>query len=137
MSMTDPVADLLTRIRNTNSLKRETVTAPYSKLKEEILKTLEREGFIGGHSVEAASSDAGCKHQNLKIKLKYGPDGEQVIRRISRVSTPGQRVYRKVQELDPVLQGMGISVVSTPKGVLSDNEARAQKVGGEVLCEVY
>lgn len=134
MTMTDPVADLLTRIRNMNRLQRRSVTAPYSKLKEEILKTLDREGFIESYAVEEGDS---AKARSLRITLKYGPEGEHVIRKISRVSRPGCRVYCKVEELTPVLQGMGISVVSTHKGVLSDNEARAQKVGGEVLCQVY
>ncbi|MGE3163361.1 MAG: 30S ribosomal protein S8 [Planctomycetota bacterium] len=133
MSMTDPVADLLTRIRNTNSLGKETVRAPYSKLKQEILKVMEREGFIAGHAVEESSD----KKKSLAVKLKYGPDGETVIRSISRVSKPGRRVFRKSADLEPVLRGMGILIVSTSQGLLSDGEARQRRVGGEVLCEVY
>lgn len=133
MAMTDPVADLLTRIRNTNSLGKETVKAPYSKLKQEILKVMEREGFIASHTVE----QDGEHKKSLSVKLKYGPDGETVIRSISRVSKPGRRVFKKSADLEPVLRGTGILIVSTPQGLLSDGEARQRKVGGEVLCEVY
>lgn len=135
MTMTDPIADLLTRIRNINRIGRRDVSAPHSVLKEEVLKVLKREGFIDDYRVVEA--EGGGPHKNLDISLKYGPEGEHVINTIERVSRPGQRIYRKVKELQPVLQGMGIAVVSTPKGVLSDTEARAQNVGGEVLCRVY
>ena len=130
--MTDPIADLLTRIRNINRLGRPSVSAPHSKVKEEIVKALHREGFIDSYAVEENNN-----RRQLKIQLKYGPEGEQVIRRIERVSRPGCRTYKGVGELTPVLRGQGIQVVSTSKGVLSDNEARAQKVGGEVICKVY
>lgn len=132
MTMTDPVADLLTRIRNMNSLSRKAVTIPHSKMKQEIVAALKREGFITDFEV----SDARVGKE-IKVTLKYGPDGEKVINKIERISRPGRRSYRGVEELTPVLQGMGITILSTSKGVLSDNEARAQKVGGEVLCRVY
>lgn len=132
MTMTDPVADLLTRIRNINSLSRAVVVIPHSKIKQEICSTLKREGFIG--EFEVADARVG---KEIKVTLKYGPDGEKVINKIERVSRPGRRLYRGVEQLTPVLQGMGISILSTSRGILSDNEARAQKVGGEVLCRVY
>lgn len=132
MTMTDPVADLLTRIRNMNSLSRKAVTIPHSKMKQEIVAALKREGFIADFEV----SDARVGKE-IKVTLKYGPDGEKVINKLERISRPGRRSYRGVDELTPVLQGMGITILSTSKGVLSDNEARAQKVGGEVLCRVY
>ena len=131
MTMTDPVADLLTRIRNMNRLKRRRVTIPYSKLKEQILETMLREGFITEFKVDGEGTA-----RQLMVTLKYGPAGEHVINTLKRVSRPGRRVYRGVQELRPVLKGMGIHVMSTNKGILSDREARAQKVGGEILCEI-
>ena len=132
MTMTDPIADLLTRIRNVNCLGRKRVKAPYSRVKEEILKVLKQEGFINDYS---ASGEIPTK--GLDIQLKYGPDGELVIRRLERVSKPGRRVYRKVKELRPVLQGLGISILSTPRGIMSDHEAKKHNVGGEVLCNVW
>ena len=131
MTMTDPIADLLTRIRNMNRLKRRRAMVPYSKLKEQILETMLREGFITEFNVQGEGTS-----KQLEVVLKYGPEGEYVINTIQRVSRPGRRVYRGVEELQPVLKGMGIHVVSTNKGILSDREARAQKVGGEILCEV-
>ncbi len=131
MTMTDPVADLLTRIRNMNRLKRRRATIPYSKLKEQILETMLREGFINEFNVEGEATA-----KQLVVTLKYGPAGEFVISTLQRVSRPGRRVYRGVQEMQPVLKGMGMNVVSTNKGILSDREARAQKVGGEILCQI-
>ncbi|HIA27065.1 MAG TPA: 30S ribosomal protein S8 [Planctomycetes bacterium] len=131
MSMTDPIADLLTRIRNINALGRSTVRAPYSTVKEEILKTLEREGYITSFSIEGEVPE-----KTFKIELKYGPDREKVICRIERVSSPGCRVYSGAKDLPKVRQGLGIFIVSTPKGILSDHEARTQNVGGEILCSV-
>lgn len=131
MSMTDPIADLLTRIRNINVLGRATVRAPFSKVKEEILKTLEREGYIASYSVEGEVPE-----KSFSIVLKYGPDREKVISRIERVSSPGCRVYSGAKDLPKVRQGLGIFIVSTPNGILSDNEARSQNVGGEILCSV-
>jgi small subunit ribosomal protein S8 len=132
VSMTDPVADLLTRIRNVNVLGRKSVSAPYSRIKEQILSTLKREGFIADFRVEGE-----IPTKNLIIDLKYGPEGEMVIRRIDRVSSPGCRVYSSVADLPVIRDGQGIMVISTSHGILSDNEARQQNVGGELICQVY
>jgi small subunit ribosomal protein S8 len=132
MSMTDPIADLLTRIRNVNALGRPSVRAPYSRIKEQILMTLQREGFIGEFEVKGE-----IPVKELAIQLKYGPEGEHVIRKIDRVSKPGCRVYSSVADLPVVRDGQGIMVVSTSQGILSDNEARQHNVGGEVICRVY
>ena len=132
MSMTDPIADLLTRIRNVNALGRPSVRAPYSRIKEQILMTLQREGFIGEFEVNGE-----IPVKELAIQLKYGPEGEHVIRRIDRISKPGCRVYSSVADLPVVRDGQGIMVVSTSQGILSDNEARQHNVGGEVICRVY
>ena len=132
MSMTDPIADLLTRIRNVNALGRPSVRAPYSRIKEQILMTLQREGFIGEFEVKGE-----IPVKELAIQLKYGPEGEHVIRRIDRISKPGCRVYSSVADLPVVRDGQGIMVVSTSQGILSDNEARQHNVGGEVICRVY
>lgn len=130
--MTDPVADMLTRIRNAVAIERPFVDMPYSKEKHAIANALQREGFIWDSEV--------IEHQPsnyLRINLKYGPNGERVIQQIQRVSKPGRRVYSGVTDLPNVLQGLGIAVVSTNKGVLSNREAREQRVGGEVLCTVW
>jgi len=132
MSMTDPIADLLTRIRNVNALGRPSVRAPYSRIKEQILMTLQREGFIGEFEVKGE-----IPVKELAIQLKYGPEGEHVIRKIDRVSKPGCRVYSSVADLPVVRDGQGIMVVSTSQGILSDNEARQHNVGGDVICRVY
>ncbi len=132
MSMTDPIADLLTRIRNVNVLGRTSVRAPYSRIKEQILMTLKREGFIEDYQVEGE-----IPGKALSVQLKFGPEGEKVIRKIDRISKPGCRVYRSVSDLPVIREGQGIMVVSTSQGILSDNEARQRNVGGEVLCRVY
>ena len=132
MSMTDPIADLLTRIRNVNALGRPSVRAPYSRIKEQILMTLQREGFIGEFEVKGE-----IPAKELAIQLKYGPEGEHVIRKIDRISKPGCRVYSSVADLPVVRDGQGIMVVSTSQGILSDNEARQHNVGVEVICRVY
>ncbi|MAW77636.1 MAG: 30S ribosomal protein S8 [Planctomycetes bacterium] len=132
MSMTDPIADLLTRIRNVNVLGRTSVRAPYSRIKEQILMTLKREGFIEDYQVEGE-----IPGKALSIQLKFGPEGEKVIRKIDRISKPGCRVYRSVSDLPVIREGQGIMVVSTSQGIFSDNEARQRNVGGEVLCRVY
>ena len=132
MSMTDPIADLLTRIRNANEIGMQTVRAPYSNLKKNVLKVLKEQGYI----VDYAAETEGVQGE-LEVQLKYGPDGEKVIQHIQRVSKPGCRVYRGTEDLPDVLDGLGIAVVSTSKGVLSNLEARKLKVGGEVLCEVW
>lgn len=129
---TDPIADMLTRIRNANSISRATVSMPASRLRVAIADVLQQEGFIGPFEVVE-----GKPSSTLKINLKYGIDGEQVIRAIDRVSTPGRRVYAGVEDLKPVLRGQGIQVISTNKGVVSDRKARELQVGGEVLARVY
>ena len=132
MSMTDPLGDMLTRIRNGQSAGKSTVEAPSSRLRINVLEVLKREGFIRDYS-EFQVRD-GVK--SLTIELKYY-EGEPVIRKISRVSTPGRRVYSKIKDLSRVYNGLGISIISTPRGVMSDAEARAANVGGEVLCQVF
>ncbi len=131
MGMTDPIADLLTRVRNVNRLRRKKVSVPYSRLKEQVLGAMKREGYIDDFSV--IGEGAG---KALVVLLKFGPGGEPVIREIERVSRPGRRVYYGVGELTPVLRGMGIRVLSTPKGILTDREARGQRIGGEVLFQI-
>jgi small subunit ribosomal protein S8 len=130
--MTDPIADMLTRIRNANRMSRKSITMPASSLKVGIATALKDEGFIAGYHVES-----GAPSNKLTVDLRYGPDGENAIRVIERVSKPGRRVYFGVKEIPSVLKGLGIYVLSTPNGVLSDRAARSQNVGGEVLCKVY
>lgn len=132
MSMSDPMGDMLTRIRNAQSVGKATVSCPASKFRANVLGVLEREGYIRGFSW--AELRAGV--QELTIELKYA-EGEPVIREISRVSTPGRRIYSKIKDLPRVYNGLGISILSTPQGVLSDAEAREANVGGEVLCQVF
>ena len=130
--MTDPIADMFTRVRNANKNHMKRTSMPASRLKVGIAQILKEEGFITDYSVEPGKTSS-----RLTIALKYGADGEHVIRRIDRVSKPGRRVYAGAGELPPVLRGMGIQILSTPKGVLSDRTARKEKVGGEILCKVY
>ncbi|MFQ5971536.1 MAG: 30S ribosomal protein S8 [Alphaproteobacteria bacterium] len=132
MSMSDPIGDLLTRIRNGQRAKMRTVTAPDSRLRASVLDVLQKEGFIRGYSQLEMRSGV----RELTIELKYH-EGEPVIREIKRVSRPGRRVYSKIKDLRQVYGGLGIAILSTPKGVLSDNDARAENVGGEVLCHVF
>lgn len=132
MVMTDPVADMLTRIRNANTVKHEKLEIPASKIKKEIADILKREGFVRDY--EFIEDD---KQGVLRIFLKYGINKEQVITGIKRISKPGLRVYAKAQEVPRVLNGLGIAIVSTSSGVLSDREARTQAVGGEVLAYVW
>lgn len=132
MSMTDPLADLLTRIRNANLTGAAQVKAPYSNLKKAVLRVLKEQGFIIDYRAELAEGKG-----FLAVDLKYGPDGEKIIRYIQRVSRPGRRIYRGSSDLPEVLGGLGIAVVSTPKGVMSNVEAKRLGVGGEVLCEVW
>jgi small subunit ribosomal protein S8 len=127
----DPISDMLTRIRNATRIERTFVDVPMSSLRRSVADVLKREGYIWDYSeVE------GTPGKNLRIELKYGPNGEKVIQTVRRVSKPGRRVYAKCTELRPVLNGLGISIVSTSKGVFSDREARQHKLGGEVLAEV-
>ena len=132
--MTDPIADMLTRIRNAVSVERPNVVIPVSKVKRGVAEVLKREGFIWDWS---EAQDEGEPVGHINIELKYGPTGEKVIRHIKRVSKPGCRVYSRAKDLRPVLNGLGISILSTSHGVMSDREARQQKVGGEVLCQVW
>ncbi len=138
MSMTDPVADLLTRIRNANINGYREVKLPYSTLKKGILRVLKEQGFIVDYRSEMLESkrQKGPK-ATLCVELKYGPDGEKVINHIQRVSKPGRRWYSTSRELPNVLDGLGVAVVSTSKGILSNIEARKLGVGGEILCEVW
>jgi small subunit ribosomal protein S8 len=130
--MTDPIADMLTRIRNAVRIERPFVDVPASKIKVSIADVLKREGYIWDHvTVEN-------KPQNiLRIQLKYGPNGERVIQQLRRVSSPGRRSFARVDQLPRVLQGLGISIVSTSHGVMSNREAKRKGVGGEVLCTLW
>lgn len=132
MSMSDPLGDMLTRIRNGQRGGKQTVACPASKFRANVLDVLQREGFIRGFSWAELRTGI----QELTIELKYA-DGEPVIRQINRVSTPGRRVYAKIKDLPRVYNGLGISILSTPRGVLSDAEAREENVGGEILCKVF
>src|SRR5262249_10330902 len=132
MSMSDPLGDMLTRIRNGQAAKKSVVDSPASKIRANVLEVLQREGYIRGYSRQ----DLGSGMAELKIELKY-VDGEPVIREITRISKPGRRVYSRVADLPRVYNGLGISILSTPRGVMSDNEARAANVGGEILCRVF
>jgi small subunit ribosomal protein S8 len=134
MSMTDPIADMLTRIRNGIQSRHERCEMPSSKLKVEVAKILKSEGFISNYKVVA---EDGKPQPNLRIYLKYSTDGEPVIHGIERVSRPGRRVYRGKEELPQVLGGLGLAIVSTSKGVLSGAEAARTGIGGEVLCQVW
>lgn len=130
--MTDPIADMLTRIRNAVRVERPSVDMPLSKVKRGVAEVLKREGYIWDWE-EVADEPA---HQ-IRIHLKYGPNGERVIRHIRRVSKPGRRIYSGATRLRPILGGLGISILSTSRGVISDREARQRNLGGEVLCEIW
>ncbi len=132
MSMSDPLGDMLTRIRNAQHAKLTMCTAPASNLRANVLDVLKREGFIRGFSREEVRPGIA----QLRIELKYS-EGQPVIKEINRVSRPGRRVYSKIKELPRVYSGLGVSILSTPRGVMSDVEARAANVGGEVLCRVF
>jgi len=132
MSMTDPLGDMLTRIRNGQRARKSSVSSPASRLRSNVLDVLKREGYIR----DFAQLEVRPGIAEIEIELKYY-EGEPVIREISRVSTPGRRVYSKIKDLQRVYNGLGIAILSTPRGVLSDAEARDQNVGGEVLCQVF
>lgn len=132
MGMTDPIADMLTRIRNANMVRHEKLELPASKMKKEIADILKREGFVRDYEFIEDN-----KQGVLRIFLKYGVGSERVITGIKRISKPGLRVYAKADEVPRVLNGLGIAIVSTSKGVLSDKEARTQAIGGEVLAYVW
>jgi len=129
--MTDPIADMLTRIRNGLAVRKEWVDVPDSGEKRGVADVLKREGFISGFKAFEADGKG-----TIRVFLKYGPEGEDVIREIQRVSKPGRRVYKGYRELKPVLRGIGLNIVSTPQGILSDGECREKQVGGEVLAYV-
>ena len=131
MVMTDPIADLFTRIRNANQMRHESVTLPHSKVKTEIARILKEEGFINGYKVD------GDVKKNLIVELKYGRSNEKVISGLKRVSKPGLRVYAKCDELPKVLNGLGLAIISTPKGVMSEKQARKENVGGEVIAYIW
>jgi len=147
--LTDPIADMLTRIRNANRIERPAVDMPASHLKANIAQVLKEEGFIhdyqvgvsgtdeAGHGTFKPDPDAVGATAVLRVFLKYGPEGERGIRHIRRASKPGLRLYRHRGQLRPVLDGLGISILSTSRGVMSDRKARQQKVGGELLCHVW
>ncbi|MDO5397386.1 MAG: 30S ribosomal protein S8 [bacterium] len=132
MQITDPIADLLTRIRNANASKHETVDVPASNMKKAIVDILNEEGYIKGYQVIEDG-----KQGVIRITLKYGPKNEKVISGLKRVSKPGLRYYASAEELPRVLKGLGIAIVSTSKGIMTDKKARAQHIGGEVLAFVW
>ena len=132
MTMTDPIADMLTRIRNANTASHEVVDVPASKIKKSIAGILADEGYIGGY--EVVEDD---KQGTIRIQMKYGPTGEKVISGIKKISKPGLKVYAKANEVPRVLGGLGIAIISTSNGVISDKEARKLGVGGEVICYVW
>ncbi len=147
--MTDPIADMLTRVRNANRIERPSVDMPATYFKARVAQVLKDEGFIlDYHMGKEVADEQGHKqfqpveeikepHIVLRVYLKYGPEGERVIRNIKRASRPGRRLYRGHQDLRPVLDGLGIAILSTSRGVMSDRQARAQRVGGELLCTVW
>ncbi len=132
MSLSDPLADMLTRIRNAQRARQSRCVSPASRLRADVLEVLKREGYIRAWKIEEQRPGI----SNLDIELKYA-EGEPVIKEITRVSKPGRRVYTNIKELPRFYSGLGISILSTPRGVMSDNEARAANVGGEVLCRVF
>jgi small subunit ribosomal protein S8 len=147
--MTDPIADMLTRLRNANRIERPAVDMPVTTLKQHIADVLKEEGFILDYKVgRLVDNDQGApvftEEPNyrgpkgvLRVYLKYGPEGEKVLRHIERASRPGRRLYRGHSELRPVLDGLGIAILSTSRGVMSDRKARSQRLGGELLCTVW
>jgi small subunit ribosomal protein S8 len=147
--MTDPIADMLTRIRNANRIERPFVDMPVTRLKLNIARVLKDEGFIDDYKVGREviddqgmpnfqeANDLSVPKLTLRIFLKYGPEGERVIRHLERISKPGCRRYVRANEIRSVLDGQGISIISTSKGVLSDRQARTQRLGGEILCNVW
>lgn len=146
--MTDPIADMLTRIRNGNRIELPAVDMPSTHLKERIAQVLKDEGFVldfqvgtyaqqEGRQVFQTPPDAQSPKKILRVFLKYGPDGERVIRHLERASKPGRRLYRSYKKLRPVLDGLGIAILSTSRGVISDRQARTKRLGGELLCTVW
>lgn len=134
MTMTDPIADMLTRIRNANTAMHDDVSMPCSNLKESLAKLLETEGYIAGFTIRDTDGRPG---RTLTIDMKYSPDRQRVISGVRRVSTPGLRVYTKADRIPRVLGGLGVAIVSTSRGLMTDREARKRRMGGEVLCYVW
>lgn len=132
MAMTDPIADMLTRIRNASTVAHETVDIPASKLKVELARVLKEEGFIADYAVKEEG-----KFKVITITLKYDMNRKPVITKLERISKPGLRHYSKAKKLQKVLGGLGVAIISTPKGLLTDRKARKENVGGEILCYVY
>lgn len=132
--MTDPIADMLTRIRNANTAMHDTVVMPGSKLKKALAEVLVSEGYIEGFDIKETEGKPG---NSLEIQLKYSPERKRVISGIKRVSKPGLRVYSRAESVPRVLGGLGIAIVSTSRGLMTDREARKQKIGGEVVCYVW
>jgi small subunit ribosomal protein S8 len=132
MAISDPLGDMLTRIRNAQMRSRPRVTTPASKLRERVLEVMQEEGYIRGYS----RTDYEDGKSEIEIELKYF-DGKPVIRNLKRISKPGRRVYSSVDELPTVANGLGVAILSTPKGVMSDSQARRENVGGEVLCSIF
>ena len=135
MTTTDPIADMLTRIRNTVPLKKEEVVIPFSKVKFEIAKILEKEGYIS--KVEKSEEDGNFATFNITLKYTPDADKESVIKNLKRISKPGRRVYVEYQKIPRVLNGLGMAIISTSAGLMSDKEAKKKKIGGEVICEIY
>ncbi|MFQ5574401.1 MAG: 30S ribosomal protein S8 [Terriglobia bacterium] len=131
MVMTDPIADMLTRIRNANTVFKEEVVIPASRTKTAIAEILKASGYIDSYRVD------GDKKKFIKVKMKYRPERQRVIVGLKRVSKPGLRVYTKAESIPRVLDGLGIAILSTPKGIMTNKDAKSQKVGGEVLCYVW
>src|ERR1041385_9230460 len=134
MTMTDPIADMLTRLRNANQAYHDKVTMPYSKIKANVAEVLKAEGYIAAWSVEETEGAIG---KNLVVELKFGPNRERSLAGIKRVSKPGLRVYAKSTDLPRVLGGLGVAIISTSQGLLTDRQARKRSVGGEVLAYVW
>src|SRR4030042_4202556 len=132
MTMTDPIADMLTRLRNASSAHHDSVEMPFSKIKQSIAEILAREGYVGGFEIIKGSS-----FDSVKMSLRYGPDREQLINGIRRISKPGLRVYTKNTDIPRVLGGLGMAIISSSQGVLTDKEAREKNVGGEVIAYVW
>ena len=133
MSMTDPISDLLTRIRNAHLAKHDRLDVPLSRLKLEVCRILKEEGFIRNFR----EVDGGGPSKSVRIFLRYSPQGEPAINNVTRISKPGRRVYRRAGDIQPVRNGLGVGIVSTSQGLLTDAQARERKVGGEILCELW
>jgi len=132
MAVNDPIADFLTRIRNAHMAKHDTAEIPHSKMKADIARILKEEGYISDFSERGSRAE-----KVLIVELKYGPDGQRAIAGLRRMSRPGRRVYRKQKDIPRVLDGLGVAILSTSQGILTDHQARRQGIGGEVLCFVY